>query len=262
MDYRDIACLLPIRNDYDIVYKHLLYYYNIGCRNFYVLIHCGDNRDFEEVSKFRDRSKCNVNIIIDNDPTYNQDKQYTALSVAAKEHKWHVMSDTDELLILKKDKTLQEYFAKKDCDCIRFKWYAYVNVTNRDMFEWSHRCSCIYDPNTKAAMRYKPSMKWSWGHHHINGNVPCFMEDESVAFYGHFILRDFKMWEQRKLNFADAKRKRFGDSPHWMKQCYYYEIKNTPGYLEKKFKEEQETHYSCNLIYDPLPSELFFDKFS
>lgn len=253
----DIACLLPIRNDYDIVYKHLVYYYNIGCRNFYILIHCGDDRDRKEVDRFKVKSEANVEVIIDNDPAYNQDKQYMKLSHAAKGHKWHVMSDTDELLILKKHKTLRDYFAGKDYDCIRFKWYAYVDVTGNDIFQWSHRCSKVYDPNTKAAMRYKPGLTWSWGHHHINGKASCLMESSDNAFYGHFILRDYKMWKQRKLDFADAKRKRFGDSQFWMKQCHYHEIKNDPKFLEERFKKGKRKYYNCDLIYDPIPPELF-----
>lgn len=251
---KEIACLLPIRHDYDIVYDHLVYYYNLGCKNFFVLIHCSNGQDAMEIQRFKSDSGCNVTIHEDPNPKYQQDKHYALLSEMAKDFKWHVMSDTDELLILKENSTLQDFFRGIDADSVLFRWYPYIDIFGDKCFRWSHRTAKPANW-TKVAMRYRKGLNWSWGHHHVTGGHKVF--NAPNAFYGHFILRDKEMWIQRKLNFADAKRLRFGDNAWWMKQCSYHEIKNDSNFLHKKWDKAKKKNFSKDLVYDPISPGLF-----
>jgi len=252
-----VACLLPIRCDDDIVYDHLLYYYNLGVRNFFITVHCGNGEDEKEIERFKKDSGSHIKVIIDNNPAYRQRVQYLHMSEQAKKFRWHIMSDTDELLVLKKYETLDQLLDKyKNHDGLLFDWFDYMKAFDKKCFRWMHR---QISPKawTKAIMKYRKGLEWSYGHHHIEGKGSFSKVDG--AFFAHFPWRSFERWKQRRLDFADAKYKSFGNSEAWMQQCNYHEIKKNPMFLEKRW-EVRHHNYRCDMKFDPIKHDLFLLK--
>jgi hypothetical protein len=261
------AYLLVIKDDDDIVFQNMEHYYNLGIRAFFVMFHCPNDSTINAVNRFiNNHSSIEIYRKIDKDYTYKKDIHFNELSEWAFKlgYNWHIATDTDELLILRKHNTIQEFINDYEkYDSIEFKWFNYADFEAEPgcVFDtWKYH-DIRYNSWNKAIAKWNSNLSWAAGQHFV-----IFSEHNKivvpphVAFYAHFPFRDKERFKRRLTDFAKTKFTRFGahDSwPEWDKFCFHTEINSDPGFLDKRWNEMKSSYRE--LIFDPI-HEINFNK--
>ncbi len=73
------AYLTAIKDDDDIIYDNLNYYYNIGIRDFFIMLHCSDEKTVNEIKRFESDKKTSIHFLIDNGANINA-KNYEGIT--------------------------------------------------------------------------------------------------------------------------------------------------------------------------------------
>lgn len=260
------AYLTAVKDDSDIIYKNLEYYHNIGINDFFIMLHCSDPETVDQIMKFEADKKINLFLLQDNDYVFKQDLHFKQLSAAAweKGFNWHIATDSDELLILRKHKTIQEFLKEyPGNDSLTFRWYNYSMHKTADSgnifidrkyreiphLDWS-KSIAQWSADTK--------MYWVVGQHVLVNSLSNVMVDPSIAYYAHFPYRSFEQWKTRFADWAITKKKRFSE-PCWHEE---YEQLQTPDFIENKWdnlkwKYEENWNNPEIFVFDPIYPDLF-----
>jgi hypothetical protein len=116
-----VCRILKLRDDTDIIRNNLIYYYNIGVRDQFIMLH----KPSEELKKIlssciKEMPEANFHFLhwdIEGEGFNSINEEYLRI-LTDKAQKcgfnWIVGSDSDEFLILKKHKTIQEFISQYD----------------------------------------------------------------------------------------------------------------------------------------------------
>lgn len=253
------AYISVIRDDEDIVANNLIYYYNLGIRDFFILLH----KATDELNNAIYDIKCKLNAEFrifrhDKDEHYH-DKDCKILSDAARAEgfDWIIGTDADELLILKKHKTIQDFL--KDFDntgycSLLFEWYHYpptheVFAPENVFTEFTYRLK-VRTEQYKAIGKFDDKMAYVPGLHFIANSSRQILIPFDVARYSHFPDRNCAQFEKKYLIQKENWLKRYGQYPLADK------IDADPEFL-KKFWESKLIKDTSNLIYNPIKPEIF-----
>ena len=265
------AYLTAIKDDDDIIYDNLNYYYNIGIRDFFIMLHCSDEKTVNEIKRFESDKKTSIHFLIDNDYTFKQELHFKQLSELAWSHgfNWHIASDSDELLVLRKHRTIQEFLSNyPDNDTITFEWSFYSNVStgktgNMFLDRKYRRIEKALWTKSIAQWTEKTKLYWVVGQHYlVNSETPAIITSD-IAFYAHFPYRSFERWSKRFTDWAVTKQKRFKNDQNSAGWLYEYNQLQEPNFLKKQWDDNLNKEYggdTINLdtfIFDPLYPDLF-----
>lgn len=256
------AYLLVTRDDDDIILHNLNYYYSIGLRAFFILLHMANKETIDKIEIFR-KSKDDITtwIVDDNDNTYKKDIHFNQLSDVAKGlgFNWHIATDTDELLVLRKHESINDFIEKYNSfDSLEFKWFNYCDKYSEkgsNIFrEWKYKNVIPLEWN-KAIVKWNKGFSWAAGQHHVCGVKSKHIVDPRIAFYAHFPYRSFERWKKRRIDFAFTKHKRFKNSPdweEWNKYCFYDEITENPNFLFNRWEDIKSEMKDIDCVCDPV----------
>jgi hypothetical protein len=264
------AYLLCIKDDDDIVYNNMLYYYNIGIRDYYIMLHCANEETVAQINLFSQKHPiAQVKTFIDNDYIYKKDIHFQNLSQNAYGDgcNWHIATDTDEILILRKDNTIHDFLQKyKNHESLLFDWYNYkktrCNPDDENIFlSWINR-DILPSKWTKAISQWTHKQIWAAGQHFlINSNGYKITND--IAYYAHFPYRNFERWAKRRIDFAKTKYERFKNEKNreeWLKLARYYEIKENDNFLLSLWNSVMcNIENSTTIEKDPIDKNKFKD---
>jgi len=262
--------ITAIKDDDDIIYDNLRYYYGIGLRDFFIMLHCSDEKTVAEIKRFEKDYRTNIFFLEDNDYVFKQDIHLRQLSeLAFKEgFNWHITTDADELLILRKHKTIQEFLSEyQDKDSLTFTWSNYSNIKSSEtgnMFVDRQHRRIVPSPWTKSIAKWTEGtpLIWSVGFHFLLNTTANDVISPETAFYAHFNYRSFERWAKRFEDWAVTKHYRFEKDPNDGWQNEYRQLK-TPGFIEWQWKENLDKEYGGTVIdetafvHDPISEDKF-----
>jgi hypothetical protein len=196
-----IAYVSVIRDDEDILPWNIKYYYNLGIRNFYIMLHLPSKINLDLVKNLQKTLLNSIfTININNNEKHHHDVDVKILTDAALKDgiSWIIGTDADEILILKKHKTIPEFLKQFDHwhDCIlNFKW-----VDRRSDHEiyppenpfagMCYQCTEYMDSENngwiKSSGKFNTEMKFITGFHNITGTNHVIKISPDEAFYAHF----------------------------------------------------------------------------
>jgi hypothetical protein len=239
-----VCRILKLRDDTDIIRNNLIYYYNIGIKDQFIMLH----KPTEELKKIlntciKELPDANFYFLhwdiegIGADPINEEYLRILTDKAQKCGFNWIVGSDSDEFLILKRHKTIQEFIAQYDDNeiiSLIFKWANYFLLRDND------ECAPFYNntvgPNflswTKSIGKFNKDMYFVQGLHHIGNYIygqvkpPLQVIDIEIndAFFAHFPYRSKKQFVQKNKVQAE----KFGG---WRKK----ELDNDPLYFDKLF---------------------------
>lgn len=258
-----ISVICPL--DSDIIQKNIVYYYNLGLRDFYLMLHKPDDRLFEIVQSFRYfLPEADFHIRYNNSDEHLHDRDCKVLSdMALKDgFKWIVGSDSDELLILKQHKNVYDFIAEYDIyDNIdlRFSWFEY-RVTDKEVY-WPDNAFTEMKYRDKGAReqqksigKFNDKMSYVPGLHYISGALNVKIIDPEVAYYAHFSDRNESQYVNKMSMQAVNWSKRYGRYTHWAEKM----IEDDPLKLNELWKLTIDGNkVNKDLIFDPINERMF-----
>lgn len=265
--------------DNDVIGDQLIYYKNIGISNFYIMLHMPDFTLMSICESFRDKfAELNINLFINAQPEHHHEKDCKKLSDSALEDgcDWIIGSDADELLILKRHKTIQEFLSEyNDTEIVlHYKWIDYradKDVYSDAFINMKYRCKDYMDVTDagwiKTCGKFNNKMSFITGFHNIEGCDNIIKINPEIAFFAHFPERNFEQYDSK----TKLQRK------NWInKYGFFYmdkDLEKDPDFLKKIWPDRLITvngqRQICNndkslkdnnkmeYIFDPLPEELF-----
>lgn len=258
-----IAYCTVVRDDEDVITNNIIYYYNLGIKDFYLLLHKATLALREAVNKAIALLPGSYFYITerDDDLHYHDVDMMKLVQYAKNEGcTWIVGTDADELLILKKHKTIKDFLSEYDHHqhiSLLFKWFEYpptivsgavhapANVFNS--FQYRR-----LDPQEqhKAIGKFDDQMKYVPGIHFIS-NAPVEIKiDPTIAFYGHFPDRNQKQFVKKiKIQYKN-----------WMERYKSFPLKEQidadPEFLNNFWHTKIVSNMDI-LVYDPINRGLF-----
>ena len=218
-----IAFVSAIRNDQDILKYNLFYYYNIGIRDFYLLLHKSTIDQRQHLDEIRScLPDCNF-FVTGHDKEYQyHDEDIKVLTDKAIEDgfSWIIASDVDEILRLKEHNTVQDLISGYDnvvALSLAFEWYEHRPLKSCDReenpFIIFNRRDEKKREQTKTIGKFNDNMYYCPGVHLIH-NSPCVViVPSSIAYFSHFPNRNktqfIEKYEIQKVNWLE----RYGQYP-------------------------------------------------
>lgn len=242
-----IAYISVIRNDHDVLPYNIQYYYNLGIRDFYFMLH-KDDGSLEQLIITHPAlgNDCHKYIFYNNTDDHYHEKDAQILIDAARIDgcDWIIGVDADEILILKQHKTIQEFlFPYNDhvSVVLKLKWKDYRPdreiLNNENPFIVSrYACIDFMDTNghpgwIKTCGKFDERMKYIPGFHDINNCSIAYSVSSDIAFYMHVPDRSFNQFVEK----LTIQRK------NWINRygSFYLdpEILNNKEYLWKMWEE-------------------------
>lgn len=256
-----IAFISVIRDDTDIMLYNWIYYYNLGIRNYYIMLHMPEPESYSIVNDFKKRyPDVKISITENMIDKHYHDKDCKILTDKARADGFNfiVGSDADELLILRKHKTIQDFLADNPQEgnySFQFKFGTYPPLgdvpENENAFTFMTLREPEWRKQEKAIGLFDDKMFYVPGLHYIAHSPLWVNVDPDVAFYAHFPDRTKKQFIKKYLIQNKNWLERYGQFP------LSEQIKNDPDFLEKHWRATLEKNYSSNLIYDPIDKEMF-----
>jgi len=275
-----IALILKLRDDTDIIENNIIYYYNIGIRNFYIMLHLPS----ELLLSILDSVKTKLS-----DATFNllrHDKEglglnpingdyLKVLTDAAQDDgfKWIVGTDADEFLILRKHNNIYDFIKQYDqykFVSLLFRWTNYYSQKDELSlpFYLEMQCRNNYMEWTKSIGKFNKNMYYVQGLHHIAdmkyGQISLHMKqiliDPDIAYYAHFQYRSKKQFIDKNIKqankFNDWRMDRIKADPLFFENSWNRIINERiwPSNMDKE--ENINNKKSKKLIYDPINPEL------
>jgi len=144
------AYITCIKDEEDLIFYNLIYHYNIGIRDFYIIFNNSNSETRKQVNKFSIlKFDANVYTENDNDIAYLQAIRLKRLADMAYNNgcDWIIPIDADEILKINIYKNIQEYlknFNNHKYGYINCRWFDYhnhilTNIKNNYFVEWRYR---------------------------------------------------------------------------------------------------------------------------
>jgi hypothetical protein len=253
------AYITVIRDDEDISRNNIIYYYNLGIRNFFILLHKANRELIKEIDFAMSLKGSNFRIFSHNKDEHYHDKDCKILTDAAMDEgfSWIVGTDTDDLLVLRKHKTIQELLAEYDTEeyySLLFEWYEYrptheVYAPKNAFTEFKYRDKEKKEQH-KSIGKFNKRMMYVPGLHFISNSPKEIHIPFEVANYTHFPDRNRKQFI-RKYKIQDENwMRRYGAFP------LHDQMQSDPDFLNK-FWEAKIYNDVSSLIFDPISEEKF-----
>jgi hypothetical protein len=224
-----IALCMVVRNDQDILKYNLIYHYNIGFRDFYIMLHKPTDEQFDNVVKiqniFIDKG-CNFYIQSHHRDEHRHEQDIKVLIDQAKESgfKWMCGIDADEIIRLQKHNTIQELIAEYDSHEaveLRFQWFEHRPLKNvyppDNAFLIFSQRNIERREQHKAIGKFDNHMFYCAGVHLIHKAPKVIEIPFETAYYSHFPDRNvvqyvekymiqYVNWMERYKNFSLAEQ--------------------------------------------------------
>ncbi len=266
-----VAYLTRIKDEELLIPYQLLYYYNMGIRNFYITFNNSNAETKKAVNDFA-LNKKGVKIFefYEESEAYNQVEMFDEMSDLAYEngHVWQIPSDADEFLVLKKEsleKLLKKYDTY-DYGFIKFKWVDYMRTHLDDCNDPNYFTMCKYrEPHARP--QGKIIYKWSPGCKHGHGNHLLIAKrvkmDEfglDYGFFAHFANRFFEQVRKKRIRIGEAFILKYGEDCEkpQVKQYREWQEKGEQYFIDEweRICNERKEHFP-RYVYDPIDPKMF-----
>jgi hypothetical protein len=259
----DIALCMVVRNDLDILRYNLIYHYNIGFRNFYILQHKAiGNQELklEGIAFELENKGCNFFITRHDKDEHYHDKDIKILVDKAREDgfNWCCGIDSDEIIRLKKHNTIQELISEYDdkgpCE-LRFQWFEHRPLKNvyppDNAFLEFNRRNIAKREQSKAIGKFDDKMLYCAGVHLIH-HAPIVIEIPfEDAYYSHFpdrnVVQFVEKYEIQHKNWME----RYGQFP------LHEHIIADPWFLYKHWENTLKLQNEEENIIDQVEGKYF-----
>ena len=258
--------------DNDIIHYTLIYYYNLGIRNFYLMLHKSNDELTNIIKDVVDKlylSKFKIFYSDDNDHRHEKQSKILLDQAKADGFKWIIASDADELLVLKKHKNIEDLIIDYDSInylSLNFTWYECKidkDIKNENPFVELKYFAKEPRDFYKSIGKFNDGMVFCSGFHTIVNNIneltdlgtdSCIRFDDGiepqevykispdVAFYLHFPHRtNLQFKNKMKLQVEN-----------WAKIGYpkYYHV------AEKMLEEDPELKHVWNLMIEKNQNKI------
>jgi len=265
--------------DNDVFPDMLLYYYNLGIKHFYLMLHKSDPVLRNHVFLFETMYDVSVKTFFnDNDEHYHeQDCKVLTDAAIADGMNWIIGSDADELLVLKQHENIEDFlkqFDSSDNIILSYKWIDYrsdADVSENAFINMKYRCKDFMDVTDKGWVKtngkFSPTMIYSTGFHSIIGSENIVEVSPEQAFYAHFPERNFEQYEKKtnlqRKNWINRYGffyidKQIADNPNYLKEAWKDKLITSDGLRtvcnnDKSLQTSEKMEY----VYDPINLELF-----
>lgn len=247
--------------DNDVIYDNLIYYYNMGIRHFYLMLHKPDQVLRDHVFLFETMYDVSVKTFFNENNEHYHEKDCKVLTDAALSDgmEWIIGSDADELLVIRNGKSLEEFLSEQHFayGSLHFCWYEYRALENMEEKAFKFMTNREKEPRqqTKSIGRFNADMAYVPGLHYIADSPEVINIDPSIAFYAHFSDRNEKQYVDKMTLQAKNWCQRYGKYSHWAEKL----IEDDPQGLKKLWNLTLEQNQVKELVYDPI-NIWMFDK--
>lgn len=251
-----IAYISVIRNDKDILKDNLIYYYNIGIRDFYIMLHLPDQKTYNIISDVKSLlNDAKINIQINNTDRHYHDEDCKKLTDAARVDgfEWVLGTDIDELLVLMRHKTIHEfiveYYINNDYCSLHFRWFTYLPLGN--IYEHAFNKMVFREPlprkESKAFGRFNDKMAYVPGLHLISNSPLIIPVEPAIAYYAHFPNRNIEQYIEKYTIQKKNWLARYGSFP------FAEAMDKDPDFLKKNWERMiKENNETIDKIFDPV----------
>ena len=270
----DLAALMMVKDEADIIYENLLWHSKQGITHFFILNNGSTDETYKEIYRFRkDYPNILVQVELDLEPGYYQSAKMTLLAKKVyREHKIKYMFpiDADEFWTYTKGTLAQAIKniteVNDEPGYVHFPMYnrlpkPFYNLEPYYSNRFTHRALAPMGYG-KVFINYKESFIINQGNHDIvctDGSQPkpIYEQKELELYINHFPYRSLKQIESKIINggkaYLAAKDLPEYYGEHWRKDYEDY-IKlddNTKReYLEKRMLDLSK----IKSVYDPIRS--------
>lgn len=269
-----LAYVSCIGQEDELIGYNLIYYYNLGIREFYIMFNNSGKTTQRIVDKFL-RSKPDIyyRLFVDKDPSYKQRERLTMMANAAYNHgcDWIIPIDTDEIIKLTGYSqliTLLKEYDSHEYVTLKCTWTDYM-ATSMDYSitpkEKNYFILVKYKedhprPQSKIIVKWKQGMKFGFGHHCLDTIKDNIIEIPSnILDFAHFADRNKKQFIQKRKQIGLAFISEFGrNSKH--RQVVEYKTDIEDGvYFKNRWEslcQDRKDNFD-RYIYDPIDEDLF-----
>jgi len=245
--------------DNDVIKDNLIYYYNLGIRHFYLMLHKSDQVLRDHVFLFETMYDVVVDTFFNESDWHYHEKDCKVLTDAAIADgiDWIIGSDADELLVIRNGQSLEEFLSEQHFayGSLHFNWYEYRALADVSENAFINIRFREKEPRqqTKAIGRFNDKMAYVPGLHYIADSPDVINIDPSIAFYAHFSDRNEKQYIDKMSLQAKNWCQRYGKYSHWAEKL----IEDDPLGLKKLWDLMIEQNKDKELVEDPIELEMF-----
>lgn len=231
------ALVSMVKDEADIIYYWLLYYYNRGIRNFYIIDNNSTDGTRELIQCFYNQhSDIRAYLEIDEEIAYWQYRKINRLAERAVKEgcDWILPVDADELFFVEgSNQSIPELLSSyPDSDVLVFEWWHYRPSLsdNREQVNpfqrITHRDRLQNSSHTKIFCRYQEGMEICQGNHQLHSNDGWKIDLLKNGYHAHFKVRSKEQLKKKVLN--------FGKAYEVIREEFFHQssIENYQGYLE------------------------------
>lgn len=250
-----------VRDDTDILPWMIRYYYNIGIRDFYIMMHMPSEELMQCVASFNNLfPDAKFNSCVKNNKSHMHDEDLKVLTDWAKEDgcDWMIPSDSDEVIILFKHNTIQEFLADYDYEeyiSLHFKWREYV--WDKDVFSPENPFTSFdyaeidFREQTKSIGKLDSHSWFVPGSHFVMHCANPINVDPEVAICVHFPFRNREQFVEKLVIQNENWMRRYGQFP------LSQQIEEDPNFLFKHADVTFAENKVKKKMFVPLNKELF-----
>lgn len=260
-----IAYITQIRNEENLIFNNLLYHYNIGIRDFFIIFNRSNPETWAEVNRFSNAFKDHyITTMMDMSTEYNQPEAFNNLSdmIYSRGYKWVIPVDADELLVIPKGKTIQDCLRihdEREYGYIRCEWYDYhpkdTQLVSNYFTDWKYRENTPRKAG-KCIVKWVSGMKWGDGHHLIITQRKK-IADAQKLYYAHFPNRTLEQFVDKKINIGNAFIEKYGPESTKPQVVQLQKFREDPEFFKKQYLDIMRFRRTADLVYDPISPELF-----
>lgn len=246
--------------DNDIILQNLIYYYNLGINNFYLMLHKSDRILRDKIFVFETSFDVSIQTFFNEKDEHWHDKDCKILTDACRSDgiEWIIGSDADELLILKNGISLETFLKQYNFPygSLHFQWFEYKpleNIYDNAFINMKHRDK---DPRqqTKSIGIFNSEMMYVPGLHYIANSPEVINVSPDIAFYAHFSDRNEDQYCSKMRLQAKNWNQRYGKYSHWAEKM----IEDDPEELNRLWSLMlHQNRINKLLVYDPINPEIF-----
>jgi len=264
------AYITCIKDEEKLIFYNLIYYYNIGIRDFYIMYNNSNEATKKQVEKF-DILKTDARVFYhhDSDIAYRQPDRFKMMSEQAFSNgcDWIIPIDADEIIKIKNYNTIQDYlscFEPIDFGYINCRWIDYQETEKDDKTDdniftrWKYR-NPAPRPQSKIIVKWSPGMRYGDGHHILVTKRKKIAETK-ILYFGHFPNRSYEQIKDKMITIGKAFIPVFGmNSTRPQVKKYRDFLKWGDMVFKDAWKKIQESRKNNfkNFVFDPIDSELF-----
>jgi hypothetical protein len=245
--------------DNDIFDDMLLYYYNLGIRNYYIMLHKSDIILRNHVFLLETMYDVSVKTFFNESEQHWHEKDCKVLTDAAVKDgmEWIIGSDADELLVIKNGMSLESFLNQYifPYGSLHFKWFEYRAISDVNEKAFINMQYREKEPRqqTKSIGIFNEKMAYVPGLHYIADSPEVINVDPEQAFYAHFSDRNEKQYVDKMTLQAKNWNQRYGKYSHWAEKL----IEEDPHGLKNLWMTMLNQNKDKEIIHDPINPELF-----